>query len=492
MTTSQCPSESLSARLDAALHTAGGAGKGLVSITLPAPVGRASAFFAQAPAETGYYFATGNQSVDAGVGALASFETAEAQDLSSIEASARELLDHVTQIGIDAATPPLRFFGGMAYEQSPERDGPWHDFARIRFDLPRLRYCSDGLRASLTLSVRGIEAAEPSQRHALRERVSRLLRQLATLPHAHSQARILRRRESPTPEEFRRNVSDAVRVIRAKSDSEAQLEKVVLAREIVLELDRAPSIQCLLDNINAVSPETTRFAFRRGKSVFLGATPECLIMRLGPEVRTEAVAGSARALDVDAAERLMSSEKERHEHALVVRELCHKLEALGAQPIVPEQPSIRQLRHVLHLATSITARVLGAPHVLTLMHYLHPTPAVGGVPDRAAAAFRRAHEPFDRGCYAAPVGWFDAEGDGEFVVGLRSGLLEGSMLRLYAGAGIVRDSDADTEYRETELKLQGLLDSLAGSSDNAITKATALVVSDRAEQICSGSAAETR
>jgi salicylate biosynthesis isochorismate synthase len=238
------------------------------------------------------------------------------------------------------------------------------------------------------------------------------------------------------------------------------LEKVVLAREITLELDSAPSVSALLDNLRRLSPGTTRFAFRKGGSTFLGATPERLVSRLGSELRTEAVAGSVRAVNSDTAMHLMTNEKERLEHALVVREIVRKLELMGTKPEVPAHPSVRQVRHVLHLATTITARFFGPPHVLTIMSRLHPTPAVAGVPERGALEFIRQHEGFDRGWYAAPVGWFDAQGDGEFVVGLRSGLLKGNVLRLYAGAGIVRDSQPRQELEETDLKLQNLLDAL--------------------------------
>jgi len=160
---------------------------------------------------------------------------------------------------------------------------------------------------------------------------------------------------------------------------------------------------------------------------------------------------------------LMASGKERFEHDLVVRELVRKLELMGARAEVPNQPSIRQLRHVLHLSTSITARLFGPPHVLTLMSRLHPTPAVGGVPEDTAREFMRQQENFERGWYAAPIGWFDGQGDGEFVVALRSGLLTDNVLRLYAGAGIVRDSKPEKELQEIELKLQSLLEAIGAN-----------------------------
>jgi isochorismate synthase len=245
------------------------------------------------------------------------------------------------------------------------------------------------------------------------------------------------------------------------------LEKVVLAREITLSFDTAPSICQMLERLTRLAPETTRFALRRGPCTFLGATPERLVMRLGSEIRTEALAGSIRATDTGAADQLFHSDKDRHEHHLVVEEIERKLCSLGARAERSPHPQIRQLRQVLHLFTPITARLLGPPHVLTLAAKLHPTPAVGGVPEPAARQFIRHHEGFERGFYAGAIGWFDAAGDGEFLVALRSGLLEGITFRLYAGAGIVSDSDPEREFDETQLKFESLLDALSPSPSHA-------------------------
>jgi isochorismate synthase EntC len=121
---------------------------------------------------------------------------------------------------------------------------------------------------------------------------------------------------------------------------------------------------------------------------------------------------------------------------------------------------VRRLKHLLHLCSPIRARLSGELHVLELLERLHPTPAVGGVPTALALDWIEAHEPFDRGWYSGAIGWFDARGDGEFNVALRSGLIRDRQARLYAGAGVVRGSLAAAEYAETTLKLAALLGSL--------------------------------
>jgi menaquinone-specific isochorismate synthase len=202
------------------------------------------------------------------------------------------------------------------------------------------------------------------------------------------------------------------------------------------------------------------FAFRSGVSTFLGATPERLVSRRGPLIRTEALAGSAAADDPAAVETLRLGDKDRREHAFVVNEIVERLLMLGAEVSVPEKPALRQFGPVLHLRTSIEATRLDAPHVLVLAHHLHPTPAVGGIPLQVALDFIRNNESFQRGRYASPVGWFGCNGDGELVVALRSGLVRGREIRLFAGAGLVNGSEAQAEWRETELKFRSFLDAL--------------------------------
>jgi isochorismate synthase len=447
--------ETLAARFEAALVTGSHAASQVVAVTIPAPVVNASHVFAACADQSAYHFATGDKCGDVGLGSAAQLVATQLGELPLLEAEGQRLLERAFEVGIDAGARAPRFCGAITYSEPRDPHGPWRAFARVHFDLPRYRYLTDGQNASLTLHVRPTEIAQTSDRRGWFERMDRLLAEIARPSQPANLPLIRRRRDEPSPEQWLSHVEDALAAVR-----HGTLSKVVLAREVLLELDAAPDVSRLLENLSVLSPETTRFAIRREGSVFLGATPERLVLRLGSELRTEAVAGSMRALDPDAAARLMASPKERHEHDLVVRELLRKLQLLGARTESPSRPSIRQLRHVLHLTTTITARLFGPPHILTLMSRLHPTAAVGGVPEDRAAEFMRQHEQFDRGCYAAPIGWFDAQGDGQFFVGLRSGLLEGNHLRLYAGAGIVRDSQPEMELEETELKLQSLLEAL--------------------------------
>ena len=146
----------------------------------------------------------------------------------------------------------------------------------------------------------------------------------------------------------------------------------------------------------------------------------------------------------------------------MVDAIVRRLEPLCESLRVAERPSVRELKDVLHLHTEIRGELAGDRHVLDLVEMLHPTPAVGGVPTAAAVEWIREHETHARGWYAAPVGWFDADGDGELMVALRSCVLAGDRAWLWAGAGIVADSDPIAELAETALKEQALLGALGG------------------------------
>lgn len=159
------------------------------------------------------------------------------------------------------------------------------------------------------------------------------------------------------------------------------------------------------------------------------------------------------------ANELLGSEKDNHEHELVAETIREQLAPLSAEIRVGDR-GIRKLATVQHLWTPIDATLERDEHVLSLVDALHPTPAVGGLPPEAALDVIRDTEPFDRGWYAAPVGWFDADGDGSFAVALRSAIVEETLATLFAGVGLVADSDPDAEWDEVQLKYRPILDEL--------------------------------
>ena len=243
------------------------------------------------------------------------------------------------------------------------------------------------------------------------------------------------------------------------------LDKVVLARPVDVVATNDLVVGDILGRLQALFPSCMVFSMEG----FVGASPELLVSRKGSQVKAHPLAGTvARSGDPDTdaklAAGLLASTKDRWEHALVIDAIADVLRPLCDELDVPRAPSIVPLRNVSHLGTMITGSLHAASvangsarTALEFVSALHPTPAVGGSPTVDALAMIREFEPEPRGTYAGPVGWVDAAGNGEWALGLRSARIEGNRARMFAGGGIVNDSDPQAELQETQLKLQALL-----------------------------------
>ena len=204
--------------------------------------------------------------------------------------------------------------------------------------------------------------------------------------------------------------------------------------------------------------------------MFLGATPERLIRRQGRRVATHALAGSIERGERNggSAEELLASRKDQIEHRLVVEHMVERLRPVCETFHWSDEPGVRRLRNVLHLETPMEGRLSQDLDVIELVAALHPTPAVGGVPVAEAVRWIVEREESPRGWYSGPVGWFDLEGDGDFVVALRSVLLDGKTAQAYVGAGIVADSDPIAEFDETEVKLRALRSAIGKTASSTV------------------------
>jgi menaquinone-specific isochorismate synthase len=393
------------------------------------------------------------------VGAAVTLTASGPERFESIEHQARAVWPLLDLSAADRAAPEPRFFGGFAFQPGQAQSELWRDFGDARFVLPRLSYSKSTQGAWLRLIARAEDLSRPAFRSELRHLVERALLALFAPGDAppDAPARVVSRNER-SPEAW----AELLTAIQARIAS-GQAQKIVAARRVSLTLDRPLSPALVHDRLKTDAPESTRFAFRVNASTFLGATPERLLRKRGTEVITEAVAGSVSAGDAASATRLLESGKDSREHEFVVSEILRLLGPLTSE-LLPGKREVHRLRTVLHLRTPIHGRLRETNHVLELVGKLHPTPAVGGVPTRAAIDFITESEPDERGWYAGPVGWFDAAGDGRFVVALRSGVVAGNHAELYAGAGIVKDSNAPSEFAETRWKLAALLGALGVSA----------------------------
>ena len=242
-----------------------------------------------------------------------------------------------------------------------------------------------------------------------------------------------------------------------------EVEKVVLARDLVARTRTPIDVRWPLRRLATTYDMCWTFHV----DGLFGATPELLVRRERGLVTSRVLAGTIRRTndderDLALAATLARSSKDLEEHEYAVRSVAESLAPHCSSMNVPEAPFVLHLPNVMHLATDVNGVVQDRATVLDLAAALHPSAAVGGTPTKVAVEMIREIEGMDRGRYAGPVGWMDATGDGEFGIALRSASLEGSQVRLYAGCGIVADSDPEAELAEAQAKFLPVRDALSG------------------------------
>ena len=280
-----------------------------------------------------------------------------------------------------------------------------------------------------------------------------------TLPNAPHAPADLHWHEGALPEHaWRQAVATAVDRIR-----DGHLGKVVLARDLTVRADTPIDARVLLHRLAARHPACYTFSC----AGLVGATPELLIRRTGDTVESLVLAGTTArgtdpADDHARAARLFASAKDREEHRYAADMVRDALAPLCADLTVPDEPELLTLPNLIHLASPVHGRLAADRSVLDVVAALHPTPAVCGTPTDTAMDLIRELESMDRGRYAGPVGWIDARGDGEWGIALRCAEIDGTRARLFAGCGIVADSDPDAELAEARTKFRAMQDALQG------------------------------
>ncbi|XVH31398.1 isochorismate synthase [Haloferacaceae archaeon DSL9] len=361
--------------------------------------------------------------------------------------------------GTEAACP--RLFGGFAFHDDGSEGDPWWPFPDARFVLPRVQVTDADAGTWLTVNAVGPDATPDRVERTLDAERTRL----GSLSDSGALARrpgIAETHRRTTPAAWAESVTAAVDRIVA-----GDLRKVVLAQALEAVLASDLPVADTLVRLADKYPECYRFLVEPDadeRVSFFGATPERLVSLRGRTVETDALAGTTGRGETPAedewlARELMADAKNGHEHTLVVETIREQLAPFAASVAVGDR-RVKRLATVQHLHTPITAELAADEHVLSLVDALHPTPAVGGLPPERALETIRETEPFDRGWYAAPVGWFDAAGNGTFAVALRSAVATARRATLFAGVGLVADSDPDREWDEIELKFRPILDEL--------------------------------
>jgi menaquinone-specific isochorismate synthase len=292
-------------------------------------------------------------------------------------------------------------------------------------------------------------------------RVARFSRQISAAPR--------RRRSSigyvltaDSPDDWKHRFSLGIQAI-----AEGRVQKVVLSRRKMLKADNPFSSKDLLVNLIDGPARGVVLLYRYGDVFFCGCTPELLIRKRGQAVESMCLAGSVSAGQNDEeraclATGLLQDEKNLREHAFVVdfvrevfRRNCHDVE-------IPPNPAILALSHVQHLYTPLRGQVIEGISLDSLMKQIHPTPALAGTPVGEALMLIRRAESYNRGFFGGACGYVDAAGNGEYSVGLRSGVFDGEIGWVYAGCGIVAGSQAEAEFDEIDLKLKTILSAFEG------------------------------
>jgi isochorismate synthase len=378
-----------------------------------------------------------------GIGAALRVETGGPGRFAALNAAMRGLQQH-WHIDAAGASPPLAL-AGFAF--APEGGDPLPN-ATLMVPAVLLREVAD--QADITFSCAVEDAANA---------VYRWQTLLASLNARHEDA-------PPHLERAAMPLADLAFLARGRAALAAidagRQAKLVLTRGVRLTAERtlraAPTLAALADQ----NPDCTVWAVAHSGKVFLGASPERLLTLREGRVEVDALAGTAwtTGADGEPASLSLADDKNRREHELVVGSVHEALAPLCETLSVPEEAEIMHLHQLSHLRRRIVGQVRPGMGPFDLIARLHPTPAVGGVPTASALQWLGAHNDRRGAWYTGGIGWIDAEGDADFVVALRCGLLDGKEATLYAGAGFVAGSDPPQELAETEAKLAPMLSAL--------------------------------
>ena len=369
------------------------------------------------------------------------------------------------------AEPQL--FGGFAFSRDFTPDNTWSIYHSAHFILPHYQLAvkvepSGEISTWLTLNTfidqdEDVETIVGPLKEALSQQIVQL--QKASLPQ-HKKHPSLKSIDYPMSyEQWDTMLGNALAEFKA-----GRLEKVVLSRVCEIRFDDHVNVDEALSFLNSNYPDCTRFVFEpQAHHAFFGATPETLVHLADDTITTMGLAGSAprgKSPEEDAAfgQSLLDSEKDQHEHRLVVEAIRGRLDPICTSLRIADQPDLLKLRNIHHLFTPIQGQLSDEKTIFELVALLHPTPALGGAPRADALTFIDQNEPVPRGWYAAPVGVVNRHLAGTFGVAIRSAVTEYERVWLHAGAGIVSASNPQLEWDETALKFRPILNALGVSN----------------------------
>lgn len=345
-------------------------------------------------------------------------------------------------------------FGSFSFNAELS-DLVWDNLGALLFYIPKHLITDNG---DFYLSSTIIMNAETSDKE-----IELFVEESRHILHLESEVNLLNRFTSiveTSVDEWTEMVEDILSFIKS-----GELEKVVLARSTEITTDKEISPSIVMENLSIQQRNSYLFALENNQSTFIGASPERLILKQGQSISTACVAGTIGRGETEEQDRkleneLIHDEKNISEHNFVVDYTRSVLEKKCIHLEIPSKPQILKNKSVQHLFTPVLGQALVGDSILSFAKDLHPTPAMGGKPLNLALKKINELENIERGFYASPIGWMDMHGNGEFIVGIRSALINGDKAILFSGCGIVEDSDPIKEYEETAMKFKPMLSAL--------------------------------
>lgn len=362
---------------------------------------------------------------------------------------------------IQSGTGPI-MFGGISFDPEKSNSVLWDQFGDNFFYVPQYMITVTKNGTYFTTNIVCSTKIDIETFNRQLQQGKELLKQCVSDEIYNANACINTKEIEPNL--WKQQVADAVQTIK-----ETSINKIVLARELRLTFESPIESEAILAHLLKEQPTSFIYSLESGSDCFIGASPERLVKKENNHVLSTCLAGSiARGKTKDEDEilgnRLLHDSKNLMEHQFVVSMIREALETDCYDVNVPNKPNLMKIKHIQHLYTPVTAECDENLSLFRLVKKLHPTPALGGVPQKEAVKWIRENENLERGFYSAPIGWVDAYGNGEFAVGIRSALLQGKEASLFAGCGIVEDSKPEEEYEETWIKFQPMLNALGGVS----------------------------
>ncbi|PLS01976.1 isochorismate synthase [Neobacillus cucumis] len=362
------------------------------------------------------------------------------------------------QYKVDGVGPLM--FGGFSFDPFKEKTELWSKFADSLFHIPKFLLSIVHGETYLTTNIIFTSNDDISLYSKIMEERNQLL--LSLRNQINLKTPLINSKVEVFPERWKQTVEGVVKEL-----TKGPLKKVVLARELRLVFTSQVEAEAVLESLYQQQPASYIFAFESHGDCFIGASPERLIKKQGPEVYSTCLAGSisrgkTEEEDQILGQTLLTDQKNLIEHGFVVEMIKEALEQSCEEVILPKKPQLMKMRDIQHLYTPVIGKCGPNTSLLLLVEKLHPTPALGGLPQNLAVEKIREVEVLDRGLFGGPLGWVDYQQNGEFAVAIRSGLIQGKEASLFAGCGVVSDSKSEEEYLETALKFRPMLRALGG------------------------------